>query len=166
MGFRPYNYTNKGFITVLPVSSTGGNIATTDIGKLLVPSSNHGGLALGTTADNQTYLGIVAAVPTATTPGSTIPVYAYPIGRGELFEADFSTTYSTVLPASTDVGKFLGHANTTTIAGGSYLSMGTLGNAAGTTSGCFFKIAKVDTNMINRRVVVGTFNSSHIASGV
>lgn len=164
--FRPYNATNKGLVAVLPGASTvNGFVSSSDIGKLVVASSNNGVLALGTTADTNTFIGIVAAVPTATTPASTVPFYVWPIGKGELVEADFSTAYSTVLPASTDVGKAMGLPNTTTVAGGSYLTMGSIGNAVGTTSGLFFRVAKVDANMINRRVVVGTFNSSHIAQG-
>lgn len=165
MGFRPYNEVCNGLVACLPVSSTvTGMVNSTDIGKLAVASSNHVGLALGTTADNQTYAGIIAAVPSASTAASTTPFYIRPICKGVLYEADFSTTYSTVLPASTDVGKFLGLSNTTT-PDGAVLSMATLGNAVGTTSGNFFRIAKVDANMIARRVVVGTFNSSHISAG-
>lgn len=148
-------------IPVLPGASTvNGFVGTTDIGKLVVQSSNNGVLALGSTADNQTFLGIVAAVPVATTPGSTVPFYVRPIVRGALYEAEYSTTYSTALPATTDIGKFAGLSNTTTIAGGSYLSMAGLGNSAGSTSGLFFKIAGVNNN---KRVVTGTFNSSHLA---
>lgn len=165
--FRPYNFTDDALIAVLPGASTvNGFVSSSDIGKLVVPSSNHGVLALGTTADTNTFIGVVAAVPVATTPGSTVPFYVRPIRRGQLWEADFSTTYSTALPASTDVGKFMGVPNTTTVAGGSYLTMGSIGNAVATTSGLFFRVAKVDTNMINGRVVVGTFNSSHLAAGL
>jgi hypothetical protein len=66
------------------------------------------------------------------------------------------------LPATTDIGKYLGVSNTTTVAGGSYLSMAGIGNTAGSTSGRFFRIARANTADIERRVVIGTFNSSHI----
>jgi len=151
-------------LAVLPVSSTvTGFVASSDIGKLVYNTSNQGGLAVGTTADNQVFLGIVAAVPTATTPGSTVPFYVQPIRRGVLYEADFSTTYSTALPATTDIGKYIGVSNTATVAGGSYLDVDTLANTAGTTSGCFLRVNEVKAA---ERVVIGSFNSSHIAQGV
>lgn len=150
----------KGLLAVLPVSSTvTGFINSTDLGKLVVPSSNHGGLALGTTADNQTYLGYVAAVPVATTPGSSQPFYVQPVLPGELLEADYSTVYSTSLPASTDAGKYIGLSNTTTVTGAT-LSMATIGNAKGTTSGNFFRVNGVDNN---RRKIIGSINSTHLA---
>jgi hypothetical protein len=150
----------KGLLAVYPVSSTvTGFVNSTDIGKLVTMSSNHGGLALGTTADNQVFLGYVAAVPTATTPGSTVPFYVQPVLPCELLEGEFSTSYSTALPASTDAGKYLGFSNTTTVAGAA-LDMDTLGNAKGTTSGCFFRINSVPST--NVRKVVGSINSSHL----
>ena len=165
MGFRLKNAkAETNLIAVLPVSSTvTGFIGSSDIGKLVYATSNNGGLAVGTTADDKLFLGIVAAVPTATTPASTVPFYVQPIVRGALYEADFSTTYSTGLPATTDIGKFLGLPNTTTVTGGSYLNIGTIGNAVGTTSGCFFRINSVN---VEARTVTGTFNSTHIATGI
>jgi hypothetical protein len=153
----------KDLIAILPGASTvTGFVSSSDIGKLVVASSNNAVLALGTTADTNVFLGIVASVPTATTPASTVPFYIEPIIPGQLYEADFSTTYSTVLPATTDLGRYVGMPNTTTVAGGSYLDMDKLG-AVGTTSGNFFKIGlPPSTSMVDRRVVVGTFNSSHI----
>jgi hypothetical protein len=164
--FRAYtnNALNSDLIAVLPNDSTvTGFVASTDVGKLAFASSQVGGLMVGSTADfTQAILGIVAAVPAATTPGSTVPFYIRPIVRGALYEADFSTSYSTSLPATTDIGKYLGVSNTTTVAGGSYLSMAGIGNTAGSTSGRFFRIAKADTADVERRVVVGTFNTSHL----
>lgn len=153
----------KNLIAVLPGASTvTGFVSSSDVGKLVQASSNCGVLLLGSTADltTQSILGIIAAVPTATTPASTVPFYIEPIQRGQLYEGDFSTTYSTALPATTDIGKYIGVSNTTTVAGGSYLSMAGIGNAAGTTSGDFFRISGMD---LTRRVLFGTFNSSHLA---
>lgn len=151
--------THKALMPVLPVSSTvTGFISSSDIGKTVFKTSNQYGLALGTTADNQLYAGIVAAVPVATTPASTTPFYIAPLNSEEEVEETYSTTYSTALPATTDLGKYVGYGNTTTVAG-AVLSMGTIGNAAGTTSGCFLRISGFDNN---RRVIRGFVNSTHI----
>ena len=164
--FKTYTNTalNSDLIAVLPNDSTvTGFIASTDVGRLAFASSQVGGLMLGSTADfSQAILGIVASVPAATTPGSTVPFYITPIVRGALYEADFSTSYSTSLPATTDIGKYLGVSNTTTVAGGSYLSMAGIGNTAGSTSGRFFKIVRADAADVERRVVIGVFNTSHL----
>ena len=72
----------KQLIPIMPVSSTAGNVQSTDIGKLCVASSDNGGLAVGTTADIAQvtgFLGIVANVPTSVTPASTIPFYVRPV---------------------------------------------------------------------------------------
>lgn len=155
----------KNLVAVLPVSSTAGNIQSTDIGKLCVASSNNGGLAVGTTADtNQTegILGIIASVPVAVTPASTIPFYVRPVTPFDEIEGDYSTAISTstTLPATTDIGKYIGFSNTTTIAG-AVLDLDTISNVKGSTSGNFFKITGFDNN---RRVVFGHINSSHIVN--
>lgn len=164
--FKPYtnNALGTDLVAVLPNDSTvTGFINSTDVGRLAFASSQVGGLMVGSTADFAgAILGIIASVPTATTPGSTVPFYIRPIVTGALYEADFSTSYSTSLPATTDIGKYVGVSNTTTVAGGSYLSMAGIGNAAGTTSGRFFKISRADAADVERRIVIGTFNSSHI----
>ncbi|MEY3376506.1 MAG: hypothetical protein RL463_816 [Bacteroidota bacterium] len=164
--FKPYtnNALGTDLIAVLPNDSTvTGFVSSTDVGRLAFASSQLGGLMLGSTADfSGAILGIIASVPTATTPGSTVPFYIRPIVTGALYEADFSTTYSAQLPATTDIGKFIGVSNTTTVAGGSYLSMAGIGNAAGSVSARFFRIARATSADVERRVVLGTFNSSHI----
>lgn len=157
----------KHLIPILPVDSTRGNIQSTDIGKLCMASSNNGGLAIGTTADtNQTegILGIIASVPVASTPASTVPFYVRPVTPYDEIEADYSTALSgsirTDLPALADIGKYMGFSNTTTIAG-ALLDLDTISNVKGSTSGNFFKITGFDNN---RRVVFGHINSSHIVN--
>jgi len=166
MPFRPYgaNAEKVDLIPVLPSTNTvNGEVASTDIGKLIVPSSHNGVLALGTTADTNTFLGIVAAVPVTSTVGSTQPFYIRPIVRGALYKANYSTSFSTSHPATTDIGKYVGLSNTTTVAGGSALDMSVIGNAPGTTDSLFFRIAGYSTE---RNEVIGTFNSSHIATQI
>lgn len=166
----PYNFRheriNKFLMPVLPGASTvSGIINTTDIGKLCKQSSNNGLLAIGSTEDIARavgILGIVAAVPNSgsTNGGSSDPFYIAPIFPGEEIEADFSTSFSATIPATSDIGKYVGFSNTTTVAGAASLSMAGIGNAAGTTSGLFFRITGVDAN---RRKVYGVINSSHLA---
>lgn len=150
----------RNLIPCLAVSSMGGNIASTDIGKLVVGSSNNYGLALGSTADNQVFLGYIAAVPTSIAVSSSELFYVQPVLPYEILEADYSTAISTStsLPATSDIGKYIGFSNTTTIAG-AVLDLDTLGNAKGTTSGCFFRVTGVDNE---RRKLFGTINSSHL----
>ena len=146
-------------IPVLPGASTvTGNIQSTDIGKLVVASSAQGVLAIGTTADSNIYLGVIAAVPLPSTPGSTQPFYVRPLLRGVRYEGKYSTTFSTAHPATSDIGKYVGLSGTTTIAGAK-LDMATIGNAPGTTDGNFFRISAFSTE---RRVLIGTINSSHL----
>jgi hypothetical protein len=164
MAFRPLTRVaiEQDLLAVLPVSSTGGNIKSSDVGKLAVRSSNHGGLIVGSTQDiAHSILGIVTSVPVDVTPGSTILFYVLPLVPNALYEADFSTVASATLPATTDIGKYVGLSNTTTIAG-AVLSMGTLGNAWGTTSGNFFRINRASADDISRRRVVGTFVPHYI----
>lgn len=151
---------HKSLQAVLPVSSTvQGFVSSSDIGKTVFKTSNQYGLCVGTTADNQPIAGIVAAVPTATTPASTTPFYIAPVNENEEVEESYSTTASTALPATTDIGKYIGYSNTTTVAG-AVLSMGTIGNAAGTTSGCFLRITGFNNT---RKIIRGLINSSHIS---
>jgi hypothetical protein len=163
MGFKFANEAViKNILPILPGASTvSGFISSSDIGKLVVASSDNAVLAIGTTADfAQGILGIVALVPTATTPASTTPFYYAPIVPGEKLVATYSTSFSTALPATTDLGKYVGFSNTTTVAGAESLSFATVGNVKGSTSGRFFKIAGHDNT---RKVLFGTINSSHLA---
>lgn len=165
MAFRKSKDSVQRFLNpVLPGASTVlGQITSTCLGHLCMASSNNGLLPVGTTADFAQaagILGIIAAVPADTTPGSTVPFYVMPILPGEEIVADFSTTFSTALPATTDLGKYLGFSNTTTFAGAIALDMDTLSNVRGSTSASFFKITGID---VARREVRGTINSTHLA---
>jgi hypothetical protein len=153
------NCRTKSLLPVLPVASTvTGFVNSSDVGKLVFGTSNHGGLAVGTTADAQRFLGLVAAVPIATTPGSSQPFYVQQITPETEIEYDFSTTYSTAMPASTDVGKYVGFGNTTSVAG-AVLSMAAIGNAPGSTNGCFLRVTGHSTN---RRKIYGKINSTQL----
>ena len=88
----------KQLVPVYPGASTvTGFIGTTDVGKLCMASSNHGVLAVGTTADFAQaagILGVIASVPEATTPASTVPFYVRPITPFDEVEISFSTVAS------------------------------------------------------------------------
>lgn len=144
---------------VLPSASTVlGFITSTNVGDIVRRSSNKGELAVGTTADHTDLLGIIQAVPNNTTPGSSTPFYILPFCEDREFEIKYSTGYSTSHPASSDVGKYIGFGNTTTPAG-ALLSVGTLANSPGSTSGCWLRLSGYSTN---NRKVFGFPNSTHI----
>lgn len=168
MAFRIRHQSDeKGLLAVLPGASTRGSVSSSDIGKLAIASSNHAVLAAGTTADvlrAASILGIVAAVPTATTPGSTTPFYVYPLAAGVEVEADYSTDYEgstgVSVIATSNIGKYLTWGNTTTIAAAAYIDPSLAGNAPGTTDCLFFKLTGFSTQ---NNTVTGVINSTHLA---
>jgi hypothetical protein len=160
---RPYTNMalNADEIKVLPVSSTVyGFVSSSDVGRLVVQSSNNYGLMIGSTGDvhindaGVRIAGLVSSVPAATTPGSTVPFYIRPIMNNALYQAD-----TTAAAATTDIGKYIGVSRTTTLAGARNLTVTGIGNAPGTTNGLFFRITDVDST---RRKVIGTFSSTHL----
>ena len=159
---RPYSNMalNADLIKVLPVSTTNGGINSTDIGRLVIQSSNCYGLMPGSTGDihyNDAAVriaGLVADVPNAVTAASTVFYYIRPIVPFALYEAD-----TTAAASSSDIGKYIGVSRTTTLAGARNLTMTGIGNAPGTTNGLFFRITDIDST---RRKVIGTFSSTHL----
>lgn len=156
-GIRGFN--NKPLLPVLPGASTvRGFVTSTNIGDIVTRTSNKGVLAVGTTADLSDLMGFVAAVTSNTTPGSTVPFYVLPFGSKEEIEVKYSTLYSTAHPATTDIGKYVGFSNTTTVAGAK-LDIDTLADGPGSTSGCWLRVNGYSTN---RRMIYGVPNSTHI----
>ncbi len=152
---------------VLPAASTVRSlISSSDAGKLIQASSNHGQLAIGTTQDITKatgFIGVVDQVPTATTQLGANAFYVAPILYGDFIEADYSTSVAgttSLLAVTTNIGYYFGFSNTTTVAGGSKLDPSTCGAAAGTTSGLFFKMLGFDNT---RKTMWGVINSSHLA---
>jgi len=160
--------TQKPYIGILPGASTvGGMISSSDAGKLCFASSQHGLIGIGSTQDFARaagVIGIIAAVPDASTAAGNTVFYVAPILPGELIEVDYSTTYErsagTNLIATSNIGKYFGVSNTTTIAGANNLDPSVAGNAPGTTNGLFFKLCGFSTQ---NDVAYGTINSSHLA---
>lgn len=167
MGFRFMHSNLRPLMPVLPGASTvRALISSSDVGKLIQASSNHGLLAIGTTQDISKatgFIGVLANVPTATTQLSSDLFYVSPIHYGDFIEADYSTTVAgttSCLAVTTNIGYYFGFSNTTTVAGGSKLDPSTCGVAAGTTSGLFFKMLGFDNT---RKTIWGVINSSHLA---
>lgn len=160
--------TQKPYISILPGASTvGGMVSSSDIGKLCFASSQHGLIGIGSTQDFARaagIVGIISAVPDASTSDSTTVFYVAPILPGEIIEVDYSTTYErstgTSLMATSNIGKYFGVSNTTTIAGANNLDPSVAGNAPGTTNGLFFKLCGFSTQ---NDVAWGVINSSHLA---
>lgn len=168
MAFRfvqePYG---RKMLKVLPGASTVlGFVGATDVGKMCMASSNHGLLAVGTTADTARaagVIGIISAVPTATTPGSSVPFYVTPVLYGDVIEIDYSTTYNgttDIALATTNIGKYYSFGASTTPAGGAYFDASIAGNAPGTTDSLMFKLVDFSTT---RGVGMFTVNSSHLS---
>jgi hypothetical protein len=127
------------YLKCYSVASTGGNIKSTDIGKLITKSSNRYGLALGST-DYQNLVGYLAVVQSTGVPvSSTTPFYVEPFITGLQYEMSYSTLYSTAHPSSTDIGKYVGLSTAATIAGAK-ISMGTLANSPAGASATVFRI--------------------------
>ena len=166
MGYR-LKYA-KGVMPLIPVmpaeSTVTGMVAATDIEKLTVASSHLAGLLVGSTADlGKSIYGIIAALPNATTAGSTTPFYIQPLTPFDVVEADYSTATArstNFLLASSNIGFYFGVSNTTTVAGAANLDPSVNGKAAGTTSGLFFKLMGYSTK---QGTMWGLINSSHLA---
>jgi len=137
---------------------------SSDVGKFVQKTTSANNaviLVRGTTANRapggaatttMQILGFIHSVPQNTTVGSTKPVYIRRMNPMTELEISYSTLYSSNLPATTDIGAFIGLSNTTTIAG-ACLSMGGIGTSqAGTTSGRFIRISGFDNN---RRKIFG-----------
>lgn len=168
MGFRfKYDRAVMPLVPVYPGASTVTEfVGATDIEKLAMASSNMAVLKVGSTADiakASGIYGIVATVPTATTPASTAaPFYIQPLTPFDVVEADYSTAVAkstSFLVVTTNMGYFFGVSNTTTVAGAANVDPSVAGTAAGTTDGLFFKMLGFSTE---RGTMWGVVNSSHL----
>ena len=168
MAYRlKYEHGVMPLIPVYPGASTvTGFVDATDIGKLVMASSEGGVLALGSTADvakASGIYGIVAAVPTATTPDSTAtPFYIQPLTPFDVVEADYSTSVAdttSFLVVTTNIGYVFGVSHTTTVAGAVSIDASVAATAAGTSEWLFFKMLGFSTS---RGTMWGLINSSHL----
>ena len=138
---------------VLPGAGSLGDIASSDVGKLVVTSSGKGVLQSSTSTSIPAILGMIACVPDATSGGSTIPFYIHPV-QGLEIEQTFSTVASATLPATTDISDYVGWS---TAADLGVIGMDTKSSSAGK---AFLMITGFDNN---RRKVFGVVNSSNLA---
>ncbi len=155
-------------VQVIPSASTvggttSGQICSTDVGRLCVTSSTiltavGAELPVPTTfAAAYSILGIVAAVPTATTAGSSTPFYIEKIKPGDVVECDYSTDVETSTGATSsimvtsNIGYFFGIGapagnNTSAIVTGMYLD-GSIASTlyAASTKDVFFRLGGFST---------------------
>jgi hypothetical protein len=163
---------------LLGASTVTTGIGSSDIGRLMVSDSTVGtkrhfceAPVPTTFAASYTIQGILALVPTATTQGSTIPVYIEKIRPGDIVEADYSTDWETStgigdsLLVTSNIGRYFGIGgvggnNTSDEVCGLYLDPSVATTACGTTANTFFKLAGYSTVV---RKMWGTINSTNIA---
>lgn len=142
----------EGFIKVLPGAGSLGDIGSSDVGKLVTESSGKAVLQSSTSTSIPSIVGMVACVPDATSGGSTVPFYIWDV-RGKEIELTFSTVASATLPATTDIGDYVGYS---TASGVGVIGMDTKSSSAGR---AFLKISGFDND---RRKVFGFVNSSNL----
>jgi len=111
-----YQGQNPPFLKCYSLGSTGGNINSTDVGKFVTKSSNHYGLAVGSSS-YQNIVGYVAAVSGSGVVSSTNPFYVAPFKDGNTYAVKYSTLYSANHPTSTSIGMYVGLSTAATIAG-------------------------------------------------
>lgn len=159
----PRNYYSKPLMPVL-IGSTD-VVTSTDIGRFVFKSSNHAVLGTGGSSfSTSIILGYIAAVPTNTSGGSSVPAYIRKLNPTEELECRYSTVVGSTAhlhPATTDIGKYVGFSSVATVAG-CVLDMNNLGNTPGTSDARWLQITGFSTN---RRMVYGfpVFASSVIA---
>jgi len=154
--------TMRGLTKVKPCAGANGNIGATDIGRLVVESSGGYGY-LYNTSEATTNIkgrigGIIAAVPDATTAGSTTPFYIRQVLPGDELETDCSTAGTTAL-VSSNLNYYLGplFSSTPSAAGGASLDCST--GSTGVTEGRFFRVTGYSTT---RNKVYGTIATTHL----
>jgi hypothetical protein len=142
-----------GMFAVMPGAGSLGDIASSDVGKLVVESSGKGVLLSSTSTSAPAILGMIACVPNETSGGSTVPFYIHLVDGLEI-EQTFSTVASVTLPATSDIGDFVGWS---TLADVGIIGMDTKSSSA--TNEAFLKITGFDND---RRKVFGVVNSSNL----
>jgi hypothetical protein len=151
----PANYFNPrgeycGLVSAL-VGSTD-TINSSDVGRLVAKSSNNVILKSGGSSFSTDLIaGIIAAVPEASSGGSTVPIYISKLNPEYEIEGTYTTAYGGGHPATTDIGKYVGLSSAASFAG-AVLDMQFVSNAPGTSNGCFLRISGFSTN---RRKIYG-----------
>lgn len=170
MSFRFKYETARGAIPVYPgASAIGGIITSTCVGMLCVAASTvasigqYGEIPAPSTADMMKVKGIIASVPTDTTPGSTVPFYIFPVLSGDILTAPYSTAVARggagAIMVSTNRGYFVG-LGTGSGALGKYIDPTLASTAPGTTNCMLFRLLDFSTQNDTADVVV---HSTHLA---
>jgi hypothetical protein len=140
---------------------------SSDIGRILFKSSDKAVLGTGGSSfSTSLMLGFLyyveaAASSSGSSGGSTVPVLYMKFNPSVEYAIKYTTLGSTVHPATTDLGRYIGLSTIATVAG-CQLAMGNIGNEPGTSDARFLKITGYSTN---RRMIYGYVvrNSSVIA---
>ncbi len=178
MSFRHrYDALCKSYWPMLPDASTVfGMFSSSDIGRLVGQTTGGAGICAqmftGATGDVQKVAGYVVSMPsgaTASTAGSTSPIFVQPILRGEIIEAEYSTAVNRSgganLMATSNIGRYFGlggttgGTNSTTVILGMYIDPSVASTAPGTTDGNFFKLLGFSTD---EGKCWGVINSTHL----
>jgi hypothetical protein len=136
-------------------ATTGGNIGTSDIGKVAIITGEKANLYVSPSSDETgEFLAIITEVPSSGIDvSSTVPFYARPIPQGSILFANYTTGTggSATLPATSDLGKYISFS---TAAGlySAFLSMGTLSTAPSTNYGQF-KLLSFDNDRREAKVL-------------
>jgi hypothetical protein len=157
-------FTIPGYLSTDNPGSAGAAYSS-DIGRIMTRSTDASKFifAVGTTAARTTsyltttmqlygFLSGLEADPTSE--GSTNKIYVTKFDPSKEYAINYSTLYSATLPASSDIGNYIGLGNTTTVAG-CVLSMANIsstGAGSGTTSPKPFIVTGFDNN--RRKVYV------------
>lgn len=151
---NPVSNYNKPLCKGLPGSTM--DVQSTDIGRFIFKSSNNYVYAVGGSSFSTSLIaGYVAAVPTASSAGSTIPFYFRKLDPNIELEISYAstsfsstamaTTYGGGDPATTDIGKYIGFTTHATVAG-ARMDITNAGNEPGTSNGRFIQITGFSTN--------------------
>jgi hypothetical protein len=126
---QPRNsHTGGPMIPIRVMAST--SMASTDIGRFLIASTSGEGFGFltGTTLTPRV-TGYLALVPNSPTTGwSTNLVYMRKLMPGVEYAVKFTTTNTTTLPATTDLGGFIGISSGTSAVLGAVLDMAGVGS--------------------------------------
>lgn len=159
---------NPSLIPYMPSASTGGNISSSDRGKLVTVSSNKVGLLQGSSLAPVgaiiagIFSGVLRDNLTNTSADSTNRVYIEPIQPNEILEVDYSTAYAAstaTLMVTSNIGYYFNTCTTEGLAGGgsSVIQAGILAGLFDPTDG----VAVADTSHWIR--LVGFDNTRRIA---
>jgi len=144
--------------TMIPMFiGTTDKVYSSDVGRIVFRSSNKCILHCSDSDGLSTSLmaGIIGAVPTATTEGTTspaAPIYVYRLDPDKELEATYTTANSGGHPATSDIGSYIGFYITTTTITGLQLDMTYAAQNPGTSNALWYQITGYSTN---RRKVYG-----------